>query len=305
MYFDLSHFALLEISGKDAHAFLQGQFTCDLGDLEKYGWLFSSWCLPNGKVICTFIIFIRDDIHYLILPAMLRDKIIQRIKMYILRSDVKINDVSDNYAILGLSGITIDKILHPITSANIQVKGQLRTSKDFSFLEFPGKPPRYILISKIESISKILDNITATSISGDRDTWSLLDIENGLPWIVNSTSENFLPQMLNIDHLHGLSFNKGCFPGQEIISRLHYRGQLKKKLFLGSGQADFTPGPGDRVVIKNNGQPVGEIIDAERNNIGGFSFLAVTEIESAGNDALALQEMTDVAVKLKPITYSY
>lgn len=302
-YFDLSHFSLLRISGNDAFAFLHGQITGDLNHLKLHGWLFSAWCLPNGRVICTFIIFARDDSLFLILPSMLKDKIIKRLSMFILRSQVTLKDVTDDYALMGLAGNDIEKILMQTATHEPPVTGSMIQSEYFSCLELWDKSPRYILAIKIENVAELLGGITATSTAGERIGWSLLDIEAGMPWIINSTSELFLPQMLNIDQMHGLSYQKGCYPGQEVIARLHYRGQLKKKMYLGSGNAGITPGAGDRLVHKDSGVVAGDVIDAELQPAGGFGLLAVTETQYADSDDLCLEGATDISVKLQPITY--
>lgn len=302
-YFDLSHFSLLEISGKDAFDFLHGQLTCDLNELEKYGWLFGAWCLPNGKVICTFIIFSKNNSFFLVLPSMIKDKIIKRLSMYILRSEVTMTDASDDYAMFGFAGNDISKILGPLITENVSVRENIYISSDFLILQLWDQSPRYILVSKMEAVTELLNNITVTCIAGERTMWSLLDIEAGLPWIINATSESFLPQMLNLDLMHGLSFKKGCYPGQEIIARLNYRGQLKKRLYLGSGNTAITPGPGDRLKDRNTGTIIGEIIDAERNSSGGFEFLAVAESDNVNNETLVLNDVPETDIKLKPLSY--
>ena len=302
-HFDLSHFSLLQISGNDAFEFLHGQITGDLQQLKLHGRLFSAWCLPNGRVICTFIIFTRDDSYFLVLPSMLKDKIVKRLSMFILRAQVTLKDVTDDYALMGLAGHDIEKTLVLSATDKLPGTGSMIQSEHFSCIVLWDKIPRYILAIKIEHIAGLLDRITASSTSGERTGWSLLDIEAGLPWITNSTSELFLPQMLNIDQIHGLSFQKGCYPGQEVIARLHYRGQLKRKMYLGSGQAGITPGAGDRLVHKNSGAVAGDVIDAELHPSGSFRLLAVVETQYVDSDELCLEAAVDISVKLQPITY--
>lgn len=304
-YFDLSHFAVLEISGKDAFDFLHAQFTCDLHGLETHGWLFGAWCLPNGRVICTFIVFARDNSLFLILPSMLRDKITKRLSMFTLRSAVTISDVSDEYALSGFTGNDFNMILTTLTGKKTAGIGRLRQTSDFSILELWDKSPRYLLISKIEAISNTVKNVMTTSSPGERSGWSLMDIEAGMPWIINATSEEFLPQMLNLDQMQGLSYKKGCYPGQEIIARLYYRGQLKKRMYLGSGDADITPGPGDQIVLKDTGASAGEVIDVEPHPAGGFRLLAVVDTVHASGDMLAIQGIDDSLIRLQHLTYPY
>ncbi len=298
-YFDLSHFALLEISGNDAFEFMHGQITADLNQLETHGWLFSAWCLPNGRVIGTFIIYAFNDSLYMILPSMLKEKIMKRLSMFILRSQVSVNDVSEDYALTGLSDADIKKILQPSsTSAGNKIQ-----SEKSVFLKLWDTAPRYILVSKMEHVEDLMNNITAAYKPGGRADWSLLDIEAGMPWIINATSEAFLPQMLNLDQMNGLSYQKGCYPGQEVIARLHYRGQLKKMMYLGTGKAEITPGAGDRLITKNNGDAVADVIDAESHSAGSFKLLAVAETQYADHDDLCLESVPDITVALLPIQY--
>ncbi|MBM2830237.1 MAG: hypothetical protein HW411_1027 [Gammaproteobacteria bacterium] len=302
-YFDLSHFALLEISGNDANEFLQNQIAGDVSKLHSSGWLFSAWCQPDGRVICTFILFAEGTSLMLILPSMLKDKIINRLSKFILRSKVTIKDVSDEYALIGLAGPDMYMILqtmHAGISGNANPKYQ---TEDLCILRMWGKTPRSILISRMDKVSTILDRVLIAFTEGDRATWSLMDIEAGIPWILEATSGAFLPQMLNIDQMQGLSYQKGCYPGQEVIARLHHRGQLKRRMYLGTCNNEVMPGPGDRLERTDTGTLAGDVIDAERHPDGGFSLLAVTEISAADGAPLRLHGTVQGHIKLQSITY--
>ena len=289
MYFDLSHFALLKVTGSDAFDFLQKQFSGDLNLLDRYGWLFSAWCLPNGRVITTFMIFRYEGSLFMVLPGMMKNKIVKRLSMFILRSDVKINDVSDEYALLGITGDDTDaRSLH---------------THSVILLRLWDNVPRYVLICKMDAVSDILNIVCESYKESDRGNWSLLDIEAGMPWILESTSACYLPQMLNLDLMQGLSYKKGCYPGQEVIARLHYRGQLKKRMYLGSGNVVITPGPGDHIELADTGATVGDVIDAERHPDGGIRLLAVTESVHADKTTLRLRDTGNATIELAPINY--
>ena len=136
-----------------------------------------------------------------------------------------------------------------------------------------------MLVMSMDELGIRMPRIHMACAEGDRGSWSLLDIESGIPWITDSTSEKFLPQMLNLDLMHGLSFNKGCYPGQEVIARLHYKGEVKRRLYLGSGSGEVTPGPGDELENADDGHKIGALIDAEAAPEGGFRFLAVADVK--------------------------
>ena len=301
--FDLSHFALLEISGADAVEFMHAQITADLHALDPEGWRFTAWCLPNGRVISTFILFRRDDSLYVLLPSMMKDKILQRLGRYILRARVAIREAGDDQALLGLAGPDVYPALNSM-GLSVQPGGlRLDRLEGVSLLGLWGNAPRCILVCAIEKLSALSRRISMAFTSGDRVTWSLLDIESGIPWITEATSESFLPQMLNIDQIQGLSYQKGCYPGQEVVARLHYRGQLKRRLYLGTGTGHVIPGPGDRLERPDTGERVGDVIDAERHPDGGFRLLAVADITAAGSAPLSISGSPKSAVHLQTLTY--
>lgn len=290
-YFDLSHFAILKISGKDASVFLNAQFTCDLAELDHRDWLFTAWCLPNGRAITTFILFRQGHEYYMMLPAMLRDKVMQRLSMYVLRSDVRITDCSDDITLLGLAGENAASLID-----NLHINGPA------TLLKLQGYKPRYIICCPNDIVGDVMQPVSANCEEADRSGWSILDIEAGLAWIINATSEMYLPQMLNLDHIAGLSYKKGCYPGQEVISRLHFRGKLKKRLFLGHADASITPGPGDRIETGEHNN-AGDVIDAERYPEGGLCFLAVIDLAHADADNLYIRNQNAIPVHIAAIEY--
>ncbi|HSR61775.1 MAG TPA: folate-binding protein [Gammaproteobacteria bacterium] len=303
LFFDLSHFAMLEASGDDAADFLQNQLTCDINKLPPDEWCFCGWCLPNGRTICTFILFRRDDRFYFILPAMLKDKIMKRLGMYILRAEVTLKDVSEDFALLGLSGESIESTLK-VSNITFDNNGySVHTNADLSVLGLWNSTPRCIVICPIDRLSTLSKRIRIAFEEGDRSTWSLLDIEAGIPWITEAISEAFIPQMLNLDRMQGLSFQKGCYPGQEVISRLYFRGELKRRLYLGQGEGSITPGAGDQLEVTDSGKLAGDIVDAERHPDGGFRFLAVTQIDAAEKHSLRLRGGENNPVSLQPLHY--
>ena len=290
-YFDLSHFAILKVSGEDAHTFINAQFTCDLEELSRRDWLFAAWCLPNGRVISTFILFRKDQDYYLVLPAMLRDRFVQRLTMFVLRSAVSITDCSDEITLLGLAG---NKALSLIEA--------LQANDTVTVLALWDHKTRYILCCPNDKVSDVMQQLVDHCDEGDRNSWSLLDIETGIPWIINATSEMYLPQMLNLDLFAGLSYRKGCYPGQEVIARLHYRGQLKKRLFLGRADSSITPGPGDRIETGEH-HYAGDVIDAERYPEGGIRFLAVIDLAYADDGQLYIRGQEAIPVTISSIDY--
>lgn len=298
-YFDLSHFGLIKVSGDDANSFLQNQITADLNKLDEHGWVLSAWCLPNGRILSNFIIFSEENHYIMVLPSMLLENIMKRLAMYILRSKVMIEDASDDYAVIGLCGTNIENVLNDMDLL-FENKKLIRT-KGVSIINFNDPVPRVMLVISMDKLSTKMNRIFMACEQSDRSRWSLLDIKSGIPWITESTSDSYLPQMLNLDLSGGLSFDKGCYPGQEVIARLHYRSEAKKRLYLGNGEGKVTPGPGDALEDANDGHLLGSIVDAEPDPEGGFRFLAVADINLDNIIKLQVRGSESIVLAMQPL----
>ena len=302
-YFELPRFALIEVTGKDAFAFLHGQIAGDLNDLDHRGWMFSAWCQANGRVICTFILFRKNHAFFLLLPAAMKDKVIRRLSRFVLRSQVGIRDATADHIMMGLQDINIR---NTDLFGSCKCTGKMLAAETCNVLELWGPLPRSIVICRQDNLHLMMEKIHMLCKPGEPAGWGLLDIETGIPWITEPTSESFLPQMLNLEEMQGLSYGKGCYPGQEVIARLHYRGALTRKLFLGTGgrPGASIPVPGTGLEQPDTGTRIGDVIDAERHPDGSIRLLAVaglSEVESGGS--LRVQDEHQTRITLQTLHY--
>ena len=260
----LSGFSILEVSGKDARGFLHGQLTNDLNALTVNHSQFSAWCNPKGQVIGNFIVIRREGGYLLILKSSLKDQARKRLGLYVLRADVSIHDRSGQLALLGIAHTWLDT-------------GRLVGIEGLTTAALPNGSNRYLLAGAAGAMGAALDTLSGrVALAGSR-LWEQLDIQAGIPWIGQETQARFLPQMLNLDLLRGLSYQKGCYPGQEVIARLHYRGKLKKRLALFKAATDLHVG--DRLYQKDLNNAVGDIINATAPDGGAYA-LAVVRLDS-------------------------
>jgi len=276
----LSHLGVIEISGDDASSFLQGQFTSDITQLREQQSQFSAWCNPQGRVIANFLI-IRDAEHYLLLlPAELLHKICQRLKMFVLRSKVTITDKTGEYICAGIHGEQAIAALDAYLKQN---------NPDNILCTLSGN--RRIVIGMSADIESLLSDLSAAGIAvHDYPTWQRLDMEYGIPWILANTSEQVLPQELNLDNTGGLSYNKGCYPGQEIIARLHFRGQVKRRLFTGQMESATVLAPGSKLSAGPDSASSGIIINSATDSDKMVRILAVVNTEHAGTKTLLTEQ---------------
>ncbi len=220
----LDDFGVIETGGADATAFLHGQLSSDILSLTDQQSQFSAWCNAQGRVICTLLVIRDQDRYLLLLPKDLVETVSQRLKMFVLRAKVTISNLSQKMVCLGISGAESETIAATMSlTANASkpvIKAIIRHSNE----------PRIILIIPTDSTS-LDSSLTATAYPlTDKSAWQLADIQDGIPWITTPTSGELMPAELNLERLDGLSYNKGCYPGQEIIARLHFRGKLKRRL---------------------------------------------------------------------------
>jgi folate-binding protein YgfZ len=200
MQCELKNRALVKISGVDAEEFLQNQLSNDISKLDDSNIQFNAYCQHQGKIIALFWVMRSNKSFLLSFPIDLLQKVVTRLQMFIIMSDVVIEDVTNNFIQVGLIN-------------EIDNKGYLINEKMSLSVQ-----------SKKNDIEASINN---------QDEWLKSCIMSGIPEVFLSTSEKLVPQMLNLDiDEFGVNFSKGCYPGQEVVARLHYLGEAKRRLFV-------------------------------------------------------------------------
>ena len=285
----LTYLAILNISGKDAEKFLHGQFTSNIKGQQQGQ--FSAWCNPKGQTKASFFIYPYDDRFNILLPSTLKVAFMKALQMYILRDDVTLTDQSDKLECIGLCSANPPPQLAHINK--LKKIGDLSIQERLHCMRIAATSiPRYLLVSDKANNTWTTLRQHVNTISNN--IWQLQDIQAKYPWITTATSEKFLPQMLNLDHIGGLDYQKGCYPGQEIITRLHFRGQLKRSLQLATCSLSGKPGNGDPI---NNGKAdIGTIINIQATS-EQYQMLSVID-HAAIEQKLQLQDGTAIHLKV-------
>ncbi len=281
---DLSHNALIEVSGDDATAFLHAQFTNDVQALPQGAAQWNGWCSAKGRLLATFLLVKRAQGYLLLLPMEIAAPIAKRLGMFVLRSKVKIADASDRYARFGIAGKEAAVLAAGIPDA-------IALGND-----------RFLAIVPADTAAATLDRLAASATRVGRDAWEWTSIHAGIPTIVAATQEAFVPQMANFDLVGGVSFRKGCYPGQEIVARTQYRGILKRRMALAHVPGD-PPAPGQKVYSSAFGdQAAGEVVNAAPAPDGGADLLVVAQIESLrrGDLRLGSPDGTPIDIRRHP-----
>ena len=297
---DLGPLAALRVAGPDATSFLQGQVTSDVQALAPGSLQLSAWCSPKGRVLANFIVRCIDAEHLeLLLPRLLLESVRKRLSMFILRSKVAIDDASGQTVRIGFGG---PAALQRIAAAVGSVPALYRSAAidGGTIAALPGS--RFIAFAAPAGAPALWERLTGARAAGF-PCWRWLTIRAGVPMILPPTQDQFIPQMINLDALGGISFEKGCYTGQEIVARTRYLGRLKERLALGHG--DMVPAPGARLYAPAFGdQPCGTVINANAAPGGGGEFLFVAQVTAIAGGVLRLDAVDGPAVSLLPLPYA-
>lgn len=292
--FALSQFGLLKISGVDAADFLQGQITCNVHELSTDKSCFTALCSPKGRVISTFLLVRPDQDFLLVMPLSLLETVRKTLQRYVLRAKAKIEDISQQFCLMGvhknrenLTGLFATN-QNGITTIELatSVQHQLVIAEPDNAIEF------WQTLHEQEGLSPC-----------GSELWNFHSIGLGLPWLNIASSEHYIPQMLNLDRLGGISFNKGCYTGQEVVARTHFLGQAKRHLTLvETAPLDTLPAPETAIIdISRDGHPAaGKIISAACHN-GLCKMLAVMAETANYGENLKIAGLPQNIINLLPL----
>lgn len=299
---DLSQRGLIAVQGPDAANFLQGQFSNDVSEVSERRSQLNAYCSPKGRLLAVLRLFLRDGVYYLLLPQDILDATLKRLRMYVLRAQVTLGNASDRLIRIGVSGpgaaARAAALLGNLPNDVNEVAQIQHPDGLFTVLRLPGTVQRFVIIGELTGVKALWGALQPDALQVRADYWSLLDIRAGLPSIHTATMDTFVPQMVNLDLLGGVSFTKGCYPGQEIVARTHHLGSIKRRMVTAWADAPDPPQPNDTLHAPGNSQAVGQVVDAQRSPRGGFEMLAVVQV-SHGKDPLHLKSPTGPLVRLE------
>ena len=263
--------------GNDAEAFLQSQFTADVCSIAAEGWSLSGYCSPKGRLLAVFIVCRQGNDFLLSTHDSLADSVIARLRMYVMRADVSFESLTDQ-----------NLVFHDNRTSS---SGVLSSQSDSFSLQD---------LLEISTIDAVASKETASSIG-----FRKLCIELGLPIISGPLSEAMIPQSVNLDLIGGVSFTKGCYPGQEIVARVRYRGKPKQRMIRAIGEHGGWPEPGTQVRVETatSGRD-GVVICAEAADTSGeMQLLAAVPIEVMASPESGSLFWKDIPLTVSPLPY--
>jgi folate-binding protein YgfZ len=300
---DASHLAVLDFSGEDATSFLQGQVTCDVNSLAIESSTCGGYCSATGRLLADFLLWRTPTGYRMVLARSIAGNTRDRLTRFVLRAKVNILDRSDEVVVLGAAGQAADAALGAVFG-DIPRQDQRVQQDEFggSLIALPAA--RFLIVAAPIDALRIQAGLTGALRPVGAPCWEWLDIRNGFPWITERTKDQFVPQMANLELLGGVSFQKGCYPGQEIVARTQYRGKLKRRTFLAHVEARMGPVAGDELFCDDlPGQSCGMVVNAQRSPSGGYDLLAVVPLESRASSTLHLKSSDGPVLRFLELPY--
>ncbi len=277
----LNQYSTVCVSGSDAKTFLQNQLTSDILKLQPMSAGYTGHCSIKGRLLTSAIVCnINNDDHYLlILPKAMAENFINRLKRYVLRSDINLIDQTLTYKLTGVIYESNNQSMYRgIDLRSIPLFGLLESEDDI-FLQLPEN--RVLELSKRKTMKSDQKEPNQLNFKlGSIDDWNLGNVRAGIVEIVPELEDQFLPQSIYFQKYNGVSFEKGCFPGQEIVARAHYLGNIKRRLFRASATACCMIG--DVVIDSTTEKKVGIVTTVGKKTKTGFEMLIVISTSESG-----------------------
>jgi folate-binding protein YgfZ len=294
----LSHEGVLAVRGVDASKFLQGQLTCNLDYLSEAKATLGARCTQKGRMQSSFRILLEGDGVLLAMASELIEAQLLDLKKYAVFSKSKLTDESASWVRFGLShgdaalaslGLELPQDTDSVVRANDLIA--IRVS-----------PARAELWVRADQADDIRNHLAAQLPEGSLNDWLLGQIRAGIGQVFGQTREEFIPQMINLQAVGGVSFKKGCYTGQEIVARMQYLGKLKRRLYRLTLADNDAPEPGIELFSPVHASSAGNVVLAARTG-SGVELLAVLQADAVENGNIRLGNPEGQALLLSELPY--
>jgi hypothetical protein len=293
----LTHLGVIRVQGEDASKFLQGQLTQDFALLGLSEARLAAFCNAKGRMQATFIGFKRSHDEILLICS--RDLLaatLKRLSMFVMRAKAKLTDATADYSLLGLAGSAIERVASRSYRA--------WEKSDFDYFSIVGLYPaagsaRALLVAPVQT-QAVQIAIPAEALS--RDLWLWGEVMSGVATLTQPVFEAFVPQMLNYESVGGVSFKKGCYPGQEVVARSQFRGTLKRRAYLLHADAPLHSGQ-EVFESADPDQPCGIVVQSAVSPQGGFDAIVSMQTSAAQGSRITLGSASGPVLSLLALPY--
>lgn len=297
---DLSHQGLLSASGSDVTAFLQGQLSNDINQVTETRAQLSSYSSPKGRAYTTFQIMQRQGVYYLALSSDVLEAVLKRLRMFVMRSKVSLEDARERMVHFGYVDPQGEQRLKAALGKFPEQNLDVVQVGNLTIIRQAASVPRFEIYGELDDAKQLWNRLSVHAATVGSAAWDYFDIEAGIPKITAASMEAWVPQMINLHLIDGISFKKGCFPGQEVVARLKYLGKNKRQMYRIAIDSIHPPTVGT-TLQDEQGEEAGTILNSVLSPSGDhIEALAVLKIASA-EQALNL---AGARVRLLALPYS-
>ena len=303
----LDDYAVIKVDGDDTMDFLQNQFSNDVRLVSESHSQLNAYCSPKGRVLSLFRVIKQDSAYYLVLPRERLQPTLNRLKMFVLRSKVTLDDASEQIGLLGIAGDAATELVSSIVPNAPQEPNDCAYAEGISVISISGNPSRYLILAGYEQLKTAWNHCKQQAIPSSEKIWAYWNVQSGLPEVLEINSDEFVPQMLNLHSLNAINFKKGCYPGQEVVARMHYLGKQKRRMYLAHINSDSAPQAGDNIYNAANasdqdmGQSVGKVVTSTPSPDGGYDALIVMQIANVeSGDTIVTEQKAPLNFKELP-----
>ena len=295
----LSHEGILAVRGSDASKFLQGQLTCNLNYLSDTQASLGARCTQKGRMQSSFRILLEGDGCLLAMARELLEPQLADLKKYAVFSKSKLTDESAAWVRFGLGHADA-----ALTSLGLELPEAVDSVvRADSLIAIRVSAQRAELWAPASETERLRSQLASLARESDLNPWLLGQVRAGIGQVMAQTRELFIPQMLNLQAVGGVSFKKGCYTGQEIVARMQYLGKIKRRLYRLALDASVLPEPGTPLFAPSHASSIGEVVIAARSATG-MELLAVLQAEAAEAGDIHLATLEGPALHLLDLPYS-
>lgn len=298
----LTHLGIFDVIGPEAEKFLQGQVSCDVAEVAAGKSLLGSHCNIKGSMVSLSRLMPVDGGFWLRTEASVLSQGQANLNKYMMFSKAESKNISEQVVGLGIQGEQAQALLQGCCSSVPGETNQTVTCNEGVLIRVPGD--RFELWLPLTNAEALLPTLLQQAVLADSNSWRLSEIRNGIPTVALETLETFIPQMTNLQVFGGVSFSKGCYTGQEIITRLQHRGKLKRPMFRLSVSTEIAPLAGTAINSPDRAG-VGTVVACAAVEEQRYELLAVMLKDSFDDQALSLILETDANAPLNRLDLPY
>jgi folate-binding protein YgfZ len=299
---DHSQFGMLKVTGEDAQSFLQNLLSNDIREVTSNRAQLSSFNNAKGRMLASMLIWRDGNDYVLQLHHSLCEPIRKKLSMYVLRSKVKIVDVSAEMVCIGIAGIDALKTLQALYPALPQQTMDVVVQNEDNIL--CREAGRFQITTAPQRAIELWQALSTLRSVGS-PSWDWLDICAGVPFVQAATLEAFVPQMLNFEVIGGVNFKKGCYPGQEVVARMHYLGKASRRMYLAHLDDATEAKAGDALFSAVSAeQSCGTVVDAQPSPNNGVDLLVVVQTASHESVTVHLGKMDGPQLQFQALPYA-